>query len=68
MIRAGDVGEHLMNKILDCMEHADKCHELAVTASNQIDKQQCLELEEMWRASARTQLQSWIKENPPIVH
>jgi hypothetical protein len=50
------------------MEHADTCHELAVTASNQIDKQQCLELEEMWRASARTQLQSWIKENPPIVH
>ena len=59
MIRAGAGSGNLMYKVLDCIEHADKCQALADETSDPTHKQQCLSLAEMWREAAITRLK-WL--------
>jgi hypothetical protein len=53
-----------LDKVIDCIAHADKCHALGVAASNEGYRQKCLETEGMWRDLARKRL-LWLTDPNP---
>ena len=55
-----------MNKVFDCIDHANKCHALGVAASNESHRQKYLEIEEMWRGLARKRLLWLTGDNLPV--
>ncbi len=55
-----------MNRVLDCMEHADKCQALADATSDRAHRQQCLAMAEMWRDTARVRLKWLNGVNLPV--
>ena len=61
-IGTGAEGEDLMHKLLDFIDHADKCHALSVSTSSESRRQQCRDIEGMWRELARKRLR-WLGEN-----
>jgi hypothetical protein len=58
----GSKGLQHLQKMLDYMDHADKSHERADATSNYLRRQECLEIEEMWRDKAKARWQ-WLTED-----
>jgi hypothetical protein len=58
----------IMQKTQDFIEHADKCHALSVSTSDESRRRECLQTEGMWRELAVKRLQ-WLDEPvPPTTH
>ena len=54
-----------MNRVMDCMEHADKCQALADATSDPTHRQKCLAIAKMWRDTAKTRL-DWLYDIPAL--
>jgi hypothetical protein len=56
----------LLQKVQDYIDRADKSHGLADAASNYLQRQECLAIEDMWRDKAKARWQWLTEDNLPV--